>query len=408
MKRVLVTGMGAVCPIGNSRSEVLHSLRTGRSGIVHVPEMRDLGMRCHVVGAVNGLDYKQLPKRLKLNMSEAARYAAIACFEAIDHAQMPSELLCSQKTGIVIGSSYGGISEVSRAARMLQRHKRPARLGGVGLVKSQHSTAPASLAAWLGIRGRAYSMCSSFCTGTDCIGHGYELITRGVADVCLVGATEESTWQQIGPYLDKEGVLSTSFNDRPDQAIRPYDVRRQGFAIAEGAAVLVLESSEHAERRDASPIAEVVAYNAARCGTNLFCASPVALAKCLRKAYQDARSRGVANIDYVNTDGIATHANDPVEVQALAEVLGGSDALVSSTKPLHGHVLGASGAVEAVCTLLMMQESFIAPTANLEEVDLRCRGVRHVQALTSGTINAAMSLSLGAGGTMACLVFKLP
>jgi 3-oxoacyl-[acyl-carrier-protein] synthase I len=406
MRRVAVTGLGVVSSIGNNAAEVLQSLRQGRSGIDVLPEMRDLGFKCWVGGQVRGLDESCIHKKARQTMSAVAQYATVAALEAVEDAKLLHGTLHSGRVGVVVGTSFGGIGEWAKAHDMLRRYNNPSRLGGTGLVKGMHSTVSGNLAAYLGVQGRAYSICSSFCAGTDNIGHAYELVARGAIDVCLCGGAEESTWRQVGGFFDNVRGMPSSWNEQPCRACRPYDRDREGIVLSEGAGILIVEALEQAERRGIHPYAEVVGYGAANDGFDMFQPSGKGLNTCLRQALAMAKDKGVTHIDYINTHGTGTRLHDPLEVRVIEEVFNPNTPFVSSTKSLAGHSLGATGAHEAVFTLLMLRHGFIAPTMNLEHIDPDCQGIIHVQTLLEMPLATAMTFNAGLGGANACLVFR--
>jgi 3-oxoacyl-[acyl-carrier-protein] synthase-1 len=406
MRRVVVSGVGAVSSIGNNTAEILRSLMESRSGLEFLPEMQALGFKCCVAGRVRDLDVGRIDKRARQTMSAVALYAGCAALEALEDAQLPREALPAIKAGVIVGTSLGGIGEWAQAQMLLQKYRNPSRLGAMGLVKGMHSTAAGNLAAWLGVQGRAYSICSSFCSGVDNIGHAYELLARGVLDVCIAGATEESSWKQIGGFFDNCGGMPASWNDRPEKACRPYDRDRQGMVLAEGGGILILENLEHAERRGITPYAEIVGYGSANDGSDMFQPSGEGLRECLHQAMAMASEQGVDGIDYINSHGTGTKLNDPLEVQVISELFGSPSPYISSTKSLAGHALGATGALESVYTLLMLRHGFIAPTMNLEHIAPDCRGISHVQSLLALSSKTAMTFNTGLGGTNACLIFR--
>jgi 3-oxoacyl-[acyl-carrier-protein] synthase-1 len=269
-----------------------------------------------------------------------------------------------------------------------------------------HSTASGNLAAWLGVQGRSYALCSSFASGADVIGHAYELIAREVVDICLCGASEESTLRQIWGCLDNFGGLPASWNDRPEKACRPYDRDREGPVLSEGAGILVLEAHDEALRRGADPYAELVGYGSSNDGFDMFEPSGEGLRECIRQALQACEEHGVRQIDYVNSHGTGTKVHDALETRIIKEMFGTPTPLVSSTKALAGHSLGATGAHEAVFTLLMLRQGFVAPTVNLERIALDCDGVSHVQSLREYPLQTAMTFNAGLGGSNACLIFR--
>jgi 3-oxoacyl-[acyl-carrier-protein] synthase I len=408
MKRVVVTGLGITCCMGNNQEEVLRALREGRSGLQFVPEMRALGYKCPIAGLVKGLPTGGISKKALLTMSEPARYAAVATLEGLRQAQIPPEALRSRRTGIVVGTGGGGANEAARAETLLLAHKSPARVGATGVVRMMNSTAALNLAAWLGVRGRCYSVSSACCTGTDSIGHGFELIRHGLLDVCICGGAEGSGWRHGWAFGDAAGVLPADFSDEPHEVCRPYDRNRRGMVPSEGAGIVILEALEHAERRAATVIAEVAGYGSANDGDSMFEPRGTGLKRSLEQALQTANAQGPVRIDYINPHGAGTRIGDPVEVQVIRQVFGEPTPLLSSTKPLNGHAQGAAGAQEAVFTLLMLHHGFVVPTKNLEEVAPECEGVRHVRSFMDLPLEAAMTFNAGLGGTNACLIFKKP
>jgi 3-oxoacyl-[acyl-carrier-protein] synthase I len=405
MRRVVVTGMGIVSSIGNTKAEVLRSLRESRSGLEFFPEMAELGFKCCVAGRIKQFDTSRVSKRAKLTMSAVAQYAALAALEAIEDARLPPEALESPRVGVVVGTPFGGITEVAKAEELLSRYRNPSRLGGTGLVKTQHSTASGNLASWLGVQGRAYSICSSFCAGVDNIGHAYELVTRGILDLCIAGASEESSWKQLGAFFDNWGGMPSSWNDQPEKACRPYDRDREGMVVTQGAGILILETMERAVQRGVDPYAEIVGYGSANDGFDMFHPSGEGLRACLRQALAMAEKQGVQQIDYINSHGTGTKVHDPLEVKVIREIFNTPSPFVSSTKALAGHSLGAAGAQEAIFTLLMMRHGFIAPTVNLEHISSDCMGISHVQSLMEIPLRSAITFNAGLGGTNASLIF---
>jgi len=408
MRRVVVTGLGIVSSVGNRKEDVLRSLRESRSGIEFIPEMKELGFRCQVAGRVRGLDVTRIGKRALLTMSDVARLAAVAAMDAIEDAKLPQEALRNERVAAVVGTCFGGINEVARAESVLREHRNPGRLGAVGLLKLMHSTAAANLASWLGIRGRAYSLCSSFASGLDTIGHASELIARGIADVCLGGASEETTLRQIWGCLDNWGGMPTSSNDRPERACRPYDVAREGTVLSEGAGILVLEARDHALERGVDPYAEIVGYGSSNDGFDMFQPSGDGLKECIQQALRASEEMGVRRIDYINSHGTGTKIHDTLEVRVIRELFGTPSPMVSSTKSLAGHSLGATGAHEAVFSLLMLRHGFVAPTVNLERIAPDCEGISHVQSLREFPLETVMTFNAGLGGSNACLIFRKP
>lgn len=404
MPRVVVTGLGLVSSIGSTKEEAAAALRRGESGLVAMPEMKEAGMTCCVYGPVKGWDRNKLPKRCRQTMSPVAGFAATAASDALSDARLDPRQLDPIRGGVIVGSAFGGLSEVSRMHGMLSAGKK-SRAGAVGVVKFIGSTTSGNLAAMLGLKGRAYAVSTNFASGIDNVGHAYELIQHGVLDLAVCGAAEEDCRRQLGPYLENMHVLPTGYNEEPAKACRPYDEDRQGAVLSSGAGILVIESLEHARQRNAAAYAEIVGYGSTNDGADLFRPSGDGLARAMRRALGGTAKAGVREIDYVNTHGTGTPTGDRVEAGALRDVVGAGP-LISSTKGLTGHALGASGAVEIIYTLLMMSEGFVAPTANLERVDKDCDGLNHVRTLVRRPVNAAMSLGVGLGGFNSCLVLR--
>ena len=405
MRRVVVTGLGIVSSIGTSLEEVLTALRHSSSGLRSISEAEELGLKCCVFGPIKGWDPGRLGKRARQTMSTVAQYAAIAAIEAIDDAGLEKEQLGNESTGIAIGTAFGGINEIFPIEQLTVKMKKPSRAGMTGIVKIMNSTAAGNLAVYLGVQGRTYSLSSSFALGTDNIGLAYELIKFGAADICICGAAEEDCRKQLGAYFDNWDGMPKDWNERPTEACRPYDRDRQGFVMSSGAGILILESLEHARKRGAQVYAEVVGYGSANDGADLFRPSGKGLKRAMSQALNAASEQGIDYIDYINTHGTGTPLGDRVEVEVIKEVFGNSAPFVSSTKGLTGHGMGASGAQEAVYTLLMLSHNFIAPTVNLENVASECAGISHVQTLRERKFKTAMSFNVGLGGANSCIIF---
>jgi 3-oxoacyl-[acyl-carrier-protein] synthase I len=409
MRRVAVTGMGIVSCLGNDTAAVWRSLREGRSGVRAVPEMKALGYKHPVAGLVRDLSTEGIGKRPLQTMSEPARYAAVATLEALRDARVPPEVLRSTRAGVVVGTGAGGANDASAAEALLLSHKSPARIGASAIVRIMNSTASLNLAAWLGTKGRCYSVSSACATGTDSIGHGFELIRQGILDLCICGGAEGSGWRHGWAFGDASGVMPSEMDDHPEQACRPYDRDRQGMVASEGAGILLLESFEEAERRGAPILAEVIGYGSANDGESMFEPSGHGLTRAIEEALRvAAEANGPVEIDYINPHGAGTRIGDPVEVAVIRRVFGDASPLVSSTKPLNGHSQGAAGAHETVFTLLMLVNDFVIPTLNLEHVAPECEGVRHVRSPLAQPLRTVMTFNAGLGGANACLIFRKP
>jgi 3-oxoacyl-[acyl-carrier-protein] synthase-1 len=365
-----------------------------------------LGFKHCVFAPVKNWRPDAIPKPVKLTTSTVARYAFVAALDALGDAGISGEELSSHGTGIIVGSAFGGINQVARGQGSLLTRKSPSRVGATGPVKIMNSTASGNLAAYLGIKGRAYSLSSSFATGTDNIGHAYELIQNGIQDVVICGAAEEACWKQIGSFFDNWQDMPARWNQEPTQTCRPYDQDRAGTVLSEGAGIIILESLDHAEQRGARIYAEIVGYGVANDGDDMFRPNGSGLKRAINQALELAAAQGINELDYINTHGTGTVIGDEIEVRILKEVFGPGCPPISSTKGLTGHGLGAAGAQEAVYTLLMLSEGFIAPTVNLENVAPECSGIPHVQSMLKQDCRAVMSFNVGFGGTNSCLIFK--
>ena len=407
MTRVAVTGMGIVSCLGNDKTEVWRSLKAGISGVRIVPEMRELGYRHPVAGLVRGLSVEGISKKALQTMSATARYAAVAALEALEDARLPLEMLRSTRAGVVVGSGGGDPNEAAAAENTLLAHKSPARIGAAAVVRMMNSTAALNLAAWLGVKGRCYSVSTACTTGTDSIGHGFELIRLGILDLCICGGAEAPAVRHGWAPHGASGVMPPDMDEHPERACRPYDVDRQGMVPSDGAGVLVLESLEVAERRGAPIVAEVIGYGTANNGESMYEPKVGGLTRAIKQALKVAEeTSGTIEIDYINPHGAGTKAGDAVEIQVIRDVFGDPSPLVSSTKPLNGHPQGAAGAHEAIFTLLMLQHDFVVPTPNLEHVAPECDGVRHVRSPLSQPLTTVMTFNAGLGGANACLIFR--
>jgi len=406
-RRVVVTGLGIVSSLGNGASDVVRSLRESRSGLVYEPQMRHLGYRCCVCAPIDELDTSIVPHWSLRMMSRSATYAAVAALEAVTDAGLDWADLAGERIGIVLGSGGGGVNEVPRAETVRDLGLGLRRLGGAGVIRIMSSGVCGNLAAVLRTGGRVASLSAACSTGLYNIGYAFELIRYGEQDLCITGSSEEMTWRQVGLSADNGRGMPAHYNDRPQEACRPFDRDRQGLVISEGAGALVLESMEHAVARGARIYAEVVGYGAACDGLDMFQPSGVGLRAAFQNMMNTARELGVEEFDYVNAHAAGTAVGDPVEASVLRELFGRGP-MVSSTKGIAGHGQGATGAQEAVYTLLMMHHGFVAPTVNLKEVDPACDGIRHVRSLYEGSITTAISTNNGLGGSNACIAFRRP
>ncbi len=401
MKRVVVTGFGIVCSLGNNKEEVRSALLSGRSGIVHCQEYADLGMRSQVHGALD-IDAKSLiDRKLYRFMGDAAAYSYIAMQEAIDHAGLSADIISSERTGLLLGTGGASPENIVIAADTL-RARGVKRVGPYMVTRTMASTIPACLGTAYKIKGVSYSISSACSTSAHCIGHGAELIQLGKQDMVFAGGGEELHWS-LSVLFDGMGALSSNYNATPEKASRPYDADRDGFVISGGAGVVVLEDLEHARNRGALIIAELVGYGATSDGYDMVQPSGEGAARCMRQAIQSLPQP----VQYINAHGTSTPAGDVKELEAISAVFGTACPPLSATKSLSGHALGAAGVNESIYTMLMMESGFIAASANVENLDQRARGLPIVTETKQDVdLDTAMSNSFGFGGTNCSLVFQ--
>jgi 3-oxoacyl-[acyl-carrier-protein] synthase I len=403
VRRVVVTGYGIVSCLGNDKDSVTDSLRQGRSGIRFNETYAELGLRSRISGRPEiDLD-ERIPRKPRRFMGDAAAYAYIAMEDAARAAALDPAKLSDPRIGLIAGSGGGSVSHLVTAADTLRDPDRGARkIGGFGVTKVMSSTVSACLATPFGIRGVNYSISSACATSAHCIGNAMELIQLGKQDIVFAGGGEDEHWS-LTMLFDGMGALSSKYNDIPERASRPYDANRDGFVIAGGAGMLVLEELEHALKRGAPIVAELVGYGATSDGSDMVAPSGEGAVRCMQQALATVESP----IDYINAHGTSTPAGDITELNAVSEVFGDTIPPIASTKSLTGHSLGAAGAQEAIYSLLMMEAGFIAASANIETLDPGADGRPVViERLDGVTLNTVMSNSFGFGGTNATLVFK--
>ncbi|CAM3513797.1 beta-ketoacyl-ACP synthase I [Halomonas lysinitropha] len=401
MRRVVVTGLGIVSCLGNDAQQVLEALRNGRSGIRFKEDYAERGFRSQVAGSVD-IDLDALiDRKLRRFMGDAAAYAYISMAQAIEDAGLAPEQVSSERTGLIAGS--GGASSANQVeAADVMREKGLRRVGPYRVTRTMGSTVSACLATPFQIKGVNYSISSACATSAHCIGSGVEQIQMGKQDVVFAGGGEEEHWT-LSCLFDAMGALSTHYNDTPDKASRPYDQARDGFVIAGGGGMLVLEELEHAKARGAKIYAEVTGYGATSDGHDMVAPSGEGAMRCMRQAMATVDGK----IDYINTHGTSTPVGDVAELKAIREVFGDSTPAMSSTKSLTGHSLGATGVQEAVYSLLMMENDFIAASANVDTLDEQADGFDIVtQRRDDVAVDRVLSNSFGFGGTNACLVLE--
>jgi len=401
MRRVVITGMGLVSCLGNNKETVLESLREGRSGISFNEEFATMGLRSHVSGSVD-IDLAEHIDRKHLRfMGDAASYAYVSMQNAIADAGLDDEQLNSPRTGLIAGSGGASSANVVEGADKL-RERGVRRLGPYLVPRTMSSTVSACLATHFGIRGLNYSITSACATSTHCIGVATEQIQWGKQDVVFAGGGEEEHWS-LAMMFDAMGALSSKYNDTPALASRPYDANRDGFVIAAGGGMLVLEELEHALARGAKIYAEVAGYGASSDGENMVAPSGEGAVRCMQGALDGVD----APIDYVNTHGTSTPVGDIAELDAMREVFGDDMPVFGSSKSLCGHSLGAAGVQEAIHCLLMLKHGFIAGSANIEELDEKAAGLPVARETRDAPgLGTVMSNNFGFGGTNASVVFK--
>ena len=401
LRRVAVTGLGIVSPIGADAAEVTTSLREGRSGIVHCDTYEEMGFRSHVHGAPDVDFDNHIDRKLRRFMGDGAAYNYIAMTQAIVDSGLDDKDIRDERTGLVMGSGGPSTSAQIEAAD-IAREKSPKRVGPYAVPKAMCSTLSANMSTAFGMRGLSYSISSACATSAHCIGNGSELIQMGKQDVVFAGGAEELHWT-LTVLFDAMGALSSKYNDTPQKASRAYDANRDGFVIASGSGVVVLEELEHAKARGAKIYAELVGYGATSDGVDMVAPSGEGAVRCMQMA-----TAGLDNqtVDYINTHGTSTPVGDIIELGAIIEVFGTQRPHISSTKSLTGHSQGATGAHEAIYSLLMLQNDFIAASANIEELDPAAGDAAIViERIDNAGLNVVMSNSFGFGGTNASLTF---
>ena len=399
MRRVVVTGMGIQSCIGTTLEAVKDSLYNTVSGIKANPDYIEKAMRSQVSGHLE-LDRDRIDRKLMRFMGDAAGFAYLSAVDAIEHAGLTDEQVSNIRTGIVAGS--GGASSASQVeAADILRDKGVRRVGPYRVTQTMGSTVSACLATALKIKGVNYSISSACSTSAHCIGHGAELIQMGKQDIVIAAGGEEEHWT-LSCLFDAMGALSSKYNDTPEKASRAYDANRDGFVIAGGGGAVILEDYEHAVARGATIYGELVGYGATSDGADMVAPSGEGAVR----AMQLAASTVDGSIDYINAHGTSTPAGDITELNAVKEAFGEARPAVSSTKSLTGHSLGATGVQEAIYSLIMIRDGFIAGSANVEEIDPGADGVDVVTATREQKLTRVMSNSFGFGGTNASLVFQ--
>lgn len=401
MRRVVITGYGIVSCLGNDKNAVKDSLYEGKSGISFRPEYKEAGMRSHVAGHVEIDLAEHIDRKVKRFMGDAAAYAYIAMKQAIEDSGLTDEQVSSPRAGLIVGSGGGSPSNQIIATDTL-REKGIRRVGPYMVPRTMSSTVSACLATPFKIKGVNYSISSACATGTHCIGNGVEQIQMGKQDIIFAGGGEEEHWS-LSMLFDGMGALSTKYNETPESASRPYDESRDGFVIAGGGGIVVLEELEHAKARGAKIYAEVVGYGATSDGYDMVAPSGEGAIRCM----QQALSGIDAPIDYINTHGTSTPVGDVKEIEAIREVFADKVPPLSSSKSLCGHSLGAAGVQEAIYCLLMMEHGFIQASANISNMDPDMGDMPIVTERQDNVeLNTVLTNNFGFGGTNACLVLQ--
>ena len=402
MRRVAVTGLGIISPIGSDADEVTASLREARSGVTAAPEYAELGFRCQVHAPPTTKDWEsRIDRRAARFLADGTAYAHLAMEQAIADSGLSADEVSHERTGLVVGSGGPSTRSIVEAAATAKT-KGVKRIGPFAVPKAMCSGPSATLATWFKIRGINLSISSACATSSHCIGYGYEQIQMGKQDIVFAGGCEELDWT-LSALFDAMGAMSSGHNDHPAAASRPYDVDRDGFVIAGGAGVVVLEDLEHARARGAKIWGEIVGYAANSDGYDMVAPSGEGAARCMRLAMQGAGNR---KVDYLNPHGTGTPIGDIREMEAVREAFGEVAPLISSTKALTGHSLGAAGAQEAIYSLLMMKAGFATKSANIDSLDPAFADLPILTERRDTPLETVLSNSFGFGGTNACLVMS--
>ena len=400
-RRVVITGLGIVSSIGCNRDEVVAALKQGQSGIDYSPEYAELGFRSHVYGSIKLNPDEVIDRRLRRFMGDGAAFNYIAMEQAIADAGLKKEHISNPRSGLVMGSGGPSTSNLVLAADIL-RSKGARKVGPFMVPRTMSSTNSACLATPFAIKGINYSISSACATSAHCIGHGGELIQMDKQDIVFAGGGEEVHWT-LSVLFDAMGALSSGYNDRPQQASRAYDTGRDGFVISGGGGVVVLEELDHALARGARIYAELTGYGATSDGYDMVQPSGEGAVRCM----QQALATVTGPVNYINAHGTSTPVGDVAELGAVREVFGNEIPYISSTKSLTGHALGAAGVNEAIYSLLMMEENFIAASANIDKLDPAAEGMPIVrERMDNMSLDCIMSNSFGFGGTNASLVLQ--
>ncbi len=402
MRRVVVTGMGIVSSIGNNTQEVLASLREAKSGITFATEFAEHGFKCQVYGKPTLDPSTMVDRRAMRFLSQASAWNHVAMDQAIRDSGVEEKDIINPRTGIIMGAGGPSTETIVEAADITRKNGSPKRIGPFAVPKAMSSSPSATLATWFKIKGVNYSISSACATSNHCIGNAAEMIQWGKQDMMFAGGSEDLSWT-MSNLFDAMGAMSSKYNDTPQTASRAYDVSRDGFVIAGGAGVLVLEELEHAKARGAKIYAELAGYGATSDGHDMVAPSGEGAQRCMKLALETCK----VPIDYINPHATATPVGDQKEIEAIRAVFGAKCPSISATKSLSGHSLGAAGVQEAIYTLLMMNNGFMCESANIKDLDPEFADMPILRERKDNVqIGAAMSNSFGFGGTNGTLVFK--
>ncbi|MDB2438469.1 beta-ketoacyl-ACP synthase I [Hellea sp.] len=407
MRRVVVTGIGIVSCIGNDQDEVAASLRAGKCGITKDENMAELGFRSQISGRPADTTERAkeaIGKRSLRFMADAAEWSALAMHDAIADSKLTDEQVSHDRTGIIAGSGGPSAIEIVRAADITRKNNSPKRIGPFAVPKAMSSTVSATLATHFKIKGVNYSITSACTTSLHCIGAACEQIQWGKQDVMFAGGGEEIEWA-MSSLFDAMGAMSSKYNDTPATASRAFDATRDGFVIAGGAGMLVLEDYDHAIARGAKIYAEITGYAATSDGYDMVAPSGEGAERAMRMALEDAATRGVSKVDYINPHATSTPVGDVAETSAIHRVFGEDGPYISATKCLTGHSLGAAGVQEAIYSLIMMDRGFVAPSINITELDPELPQVNIAREMVETELTSVMSNSFGFGGTNGSVIF---
>ena len=400
MKNVVITGVGIKSCIGNTYDDVLFNLKNGNSGITFNQTYSDMGFRSCVSGSIDIDLSEQIDRKLLRFMGESAGYAYLATKDALSMAGISEDALDSPRVGIVAGSG-GSSTRIMVANGDIAREKGPKRIGPYGVTRSMSSSISAIVATAFKLKGINYSISSACATSAHCIGHAADLIRNGQQDIVIAGGSDDEHWSS-SCLFDAMGALSSKFNSDPELASRPYDVNRDGFVIAGGAGMIILEDEEHAKKRNANILAKISGYYANSDGYDMVAPSGEGAIRCMKGAMEDSQ----LEIGYINTHGTSTPVGDVAELNAINEVFGSSCPPISSTKSMTGHSLGATGVHEAIYSVMMLNENFIAPTINVSELCDEAKNLDIVTETRNCEVNHILSNSFGFGGTNASLILS--